>query len=246
MSLPLIAVTSLFDNGHTFLHRDYTDSVIRAGGLPLAVPALSSPDWLDRVAELADGLLLSGGEDVDPNVYGEEPLPGLGTLSPERDFVEAELARRFLAADKPIFAICRGLQLLNAIEGGTLLQDIERQHEGALQHKQLAPRAHLSHRVNIASGTLLERILGSAAIPVNSFHHQAVRQAAPGYRINAVAGDGIIEGIESPAHRFVLGVQWHPENLSAGDPAALQLFRAFVEACKARTENPEESRELHA
>jgi len=229
--LPLIAATSLFDNGYTFLHRDYTDAVVTAGGLPLAVPFMASADGLDRVCELADGLLLSGGEDVDPNIYGEEPMPGLGALSPERDQVETQLARRFLAADKPIFAICRGLQLLNAIEGGTLLQDIEKQHEGALQHKQLAPRAHLSHRVRIEGGSLLEQILGSAATPVNSFHHQAIRQAAPGYRVNATAGDGIAEGIESLNHRFVLGVQWHPENLSASDPASRRLFRAFVEAC---------------
>lgn len=229
--LPLIAATSLFDNGHTFLHRDYTDAVVAAGGLPLAVPFMASADGLDRVCELADGLLLSGGEDVDPHLYGEEPMPGLGAVSPERDQVEAQLARRFLAADKPIFAICRGLQLLNAIEGGTLLQDIERQHEGALQHKQLAPRTHLSHRVRIESGTLLERILGSAAISVNSFHHQALKRSAPGYRVNATAGDGIVEGIESIDRRFVLGVQWHPENLSANDPASRRLFRAFVEAC---------------
>ncbi|MDF2713147.1 MAG: gamma-glutamyl-gamma-aminobutyrate hydrolase [Paenibacillus sp.] len=229
--LPVIAVTATFDNGHTFLHRDYSDAVVRAGGLPLAVPHMPSAEWLDRVCAVTDGLLLSGGEDVDPYLYGEEPTPGLGAISPERDRIEAQLAQRFLAADKPIFAICRGLQLLNAVAGGTLLQDIERQHDGALQHRQMAPRGHLSHRVHIEKGTLLERIVGVSPTRVNSFHHQAVRRTAPGFRVNAVAADGIVEGIESESHRFVLGVQWHPENLSGVDPVADRLFIAFVQAC---------------
>lgn len=228
---PIIAVTSLFENGHTFLHRDYTDAVLAAGGLPLAVPCVDDAGLLGQICERADGLLLSGGEDVDPQLYGEEPQPGLGAISPERDRVEAMLARAFLAADKPVFAICRGLQLLNAVEGGTLLQDIERQHAGALQHKQAAPRDHLSHRVQVEPGTLLARAAGFDRLRVNSFHHQAVKRAAPGYRVNAVAADGVAEGIESESHRFVLGVQWHPENLHRTDQAARQLFSAFVRAC---------------
>lgn len=240
-ALPIIAVTAKFDDGHAFLHRDYSDAVVKAGGLPLAVPYIASEQWLDRVCAVADGLLLSGGEDVDPYLYGEEPAPGLGAISPERDRVESLLARRFLAADKPIFAICRGLQLLNAVAGGTLLQDIERQHEGALQHRQAAPRDHMSHQVSIRDGTLLARVVGASPIRVNSFHHQAVCRTAPGFRVNAAAADGIVEGIESESHRFVLGVQWHPENLSVSgfDPVSRQLFGAFVRACA--SEAPEVS-----
>lgn len=230
--MPVIAVSSALDNGNTFVHRDYTESVVLAGGIPLVIPSLVRPEWMDRVREVADGLLLTGGEDVDPNLYGEEPLPGLGTVSPERDIAEVLLARRFMAADKPIFAICRGLQLLNAVAGGTLFQDIERKFPDCLQHRQLAPRSHLSHQVVIADGSLLEKSAGAAQIRVNSFHHQAVKQPAPGFRVNAVASDGVVEGVESVSHRFVLGVQWHPENLARTDDAARKLFTAFVDACR--------------
>lgn len=234
MKKPIIAVTSTYDNGHTFLHKDYSEAVLSAGGIPLAVPHMVAPELLDRLCEAADGLLLSGGEDIDPNLYGEEPLPGLGTLTPERDHTEKLLTERFLAADKPVFAICRGMQLLNAVAGGTLFQDIERQCPGALQHRQLAPRHHLSHRVEIAEGSLLAQAAGFTQIRVNSFHHQAVKQPAPGFRVSAEAADGILEGIESQSHRYVLGVQWHPENLAASDQAARNLFAAFIAACRNR------------
>jgi putative glutamine amidotransferase len=137
-----------------------------------------------------------------------------------------------MAADKPVFAICRGMQLLNAAAGGTLFQDIERQFPDCLQHRQLAPRSHLSHQVVIADGSLLEKSAGAAQIRVNSFHHQAVKQPAPGFRVNAVAADGVVEGIESVSHRFVLGVQWHPENLARTDDAARKLFSAFIDVCR--------------
>jgi putative glutamine amidotransferase len=228
---PIILVTSTLDNGNTFLQKDYTDSILLAGGIPLVVPIMSGPELFDSLVDAADGLLLSGGEDVDPNLYGEEPMPGLGALTPERDQVEKQLTLRFLAADKPIFAICRGLQLLNAVAGGTLVQDIERHYEAPLQHRQLAPRSHLSHRVDIQAGSRLEKAAGFTQIRVNSFHHQAIKQTAPGFRINAAAADGIVEGIESLSHRYVIGVQWHPENLARTDSAALNLFTSFIQAC---------------
>jgi putative glutamine amidotransferase len=230
--LPLIAVSSALDNGNTFLHRDYSEAVVLAGGIPLVIPSLTRSEWMDRVCDAADGLLLTGGEDVDPNLYGEEPLPGLGAISPERDAAEMLLVQTFLAADKPVFAICRGLQLLNAAAGGTLYQDIERQYPDCLQHRQLAPRSHLSHQVAIEAGSLLAKAAGAGQARVNSFHHQAVKQTAPGFRVNAVASDGMVEGIESLSHRFVLGVQWHPENLARTDDAARKLFSAFIHACR--------------
>ncbi|MDR6550077.1 gamma-glutamyl-gamma-aminobutyrate hydrolase family protein [Paenibacillus qinlingensis] len=228
---PIIVVTSTFDNGHTFLHKDYSNAIIEAGGIPFVMPYMASQDMLDQICEMADGLMLSGGEDIDPFLYGEEPAPGLGAITPERDVLESRLTERFLKSDKPILAICRGLQLLNAVAGGTLIQDIERAQAVCLQHRQQAPRAHLSHQIHIESGSLLERIIGSAHIRVNSFHHQAVKRTAPDFRVNATAADGIIEGLESMIHRFVLGVQWHPENLAGTNEAANDIFRAFVHAC---------------
>jgi len=231
---PLIAITAVHDNGNTFLQKDYSEAVRAAGGVPFVVPHTAEPELLDTLCERVDGLLLSGGEDIDPNLYGEEPLPGIGAVTPERDRMEARLAQRFMAADKPVFAICRGLQLLNAVAGGTLYQDIERQCPDRLQHRQIAPRSHPTHRVDIEPGSLLERVAGSARIRVNSFHHQAVKQTAPGFRVNAAASDGTVEGIESVRHRFVLAVQWHPENMAATDEPARRLFAAFVEACRTR------------
>ena len=231
MKKPIIAVTTTYDNGNTFLHRDYSEAVIKAGGVPLAVPYVVDPELLDRLCEAVDGLMLSGGEDIDPNLYGEEPLPGLGLVTPERDEVEKLLTQRFLDADKPVFAICRGMQLLNAVGGGMLFQDIERQCASPLQHRQIAPRNHLTHRVDIQAGSLLEQVVGAGSIRVNSFHHQAAKQTAPGFRVNAVAADGLIEGIESQSHRFALGVQWHPENLASADQASQRLFSAFIKAC---------------
>ncbi|WP_127579589.1 gamma-glutamyl-gamma-aminobutyrate hydrolase family protein [Paenibacillus koleovorans] len=229
---PLIAVTTTNDKGHTFLHRDYSDAILLAGGIPFVIPSMGDADIEDELVEAADGLLLTGGEDIDPNLYGEEPAPGLGTLTPERDATEKRLLVKFMAADKPVFAICRGLQLLNAVAGGTLIQDIERALPNALQHRQLAPRDHLSHQVEVEEGTLLMSIVRASRVRVNTFHHQAVKQLAPGFRINATAVDGIVEGIESLSQRFVLGVQWHPENLARTDAAAIRLFEAFVQACR--------------
>lgn len=215
------------------LGADYAEAVAGVGGLPFILPLTNDPDLVAEWAEGLDGLLLSGGPDVDPGRYGEEPRQGLGEIAPLRDAMEFLLLDRMLAADKPVFGICRGVQVMNAFFGGTLYQDLERERDGALQHSQSAPRDHLAHRVELVAGTLLERIVGAPEIPVNTFHHQAVSRLAPGCVANAFARDGVVEGLEHPGYRFALGVQWHPENFWRKEISSRRLFAALVQASQA-------------
>ena len=174
-----------------------------------------------------DGLLLPGGGDIDPKFYGQERIPACGEPNVLRDTAEPLLLRAFLAADKPVLAICRGIQLMNVALGGDLYQDIK-------------PFAHVPHNdhwgkihtVTVRRDTLLSRILGQDTVLVNSQHHQAASRVAPGLEIAALSEDGFIEALEKPDATFCLGVQWHPEWLSDADPAQQGLFGAFVEACK--------------
>lgn len=214
-----------------YLGHVYTDAILRAGGLPIAIPIIKEQSDIEQLTDTLDGLLLSGGEDIDPEWYGEDPIPQLGTVTPARDSLEMMLTRRFIAADKPIFAICRGCQLLNAACGGSLYQDLNSQHE-AIQHSQKAPRSHRSHNITILEDTLLHRIARTEQVKVNSFHHQAVKKPAPGFRISSRAADGVIESIEHPDASFVLGVQWHPEHTALTDSLSAKLFEAFVQACE--------------
>jgi putative glutamine amidotransferase len=231
---PLIAVTPSMEEDRFFLHRDNPDSILMAGGVPVVVTPLSNPDDIAGLCDRVHGLYLSGGGDVDPLWYGEEPLPGLGAVTPERDMFELELVWTFLRLDKPVFAVCRGHQLLNVAAGGTLYQDIAAQVKPSVQHRQIAPRTHLSHTVSVLADSKLYAIAQSERFRVNSFHHQAIKEVAPGFRATAWTSDGLIEAIESERHRFVIGVQWHPEHCSRVDSVSRSLFAAFVEACMAQ------------
>jgi putative glutamine amidotransferase len=186
---------------------------------------------LREMAERMDGLLLTGGGDIDPTLFGEEPLPGLGSITPERDTLEIALIGHMLKANKPIFAICRGCQILNIAAGGDMYQDLYTQRDNLLQHTQHAPRSHTSHTLEVVEDSLLHRISGEVSFKVNSFHHQAVRNLAPGFVVSAAAKDGVIEAFESRNHTFVLGVQWHPEFMAEKDEVSQRLFNTFVAAC---------------
>lgn len=210
----------------------YVVCVEMAGGMPVILaPSGGVPpgEWVARL----DGLLLTGGVDLDPATYGEEPLPALGRIDAERDAFELALTRAALAADLPLLAICRGMQVLNVAAGGSLVQDIPGQVKGALKHAQDAPRWHASHNVSLVPGSKTAAMLGTTHLRVNSFHHQAVKDVARGFVAAAEADDGIIEAIESQNHAFAVGVQWHPEELCARDPVFLGLFRGLVEVARA-------------
>lgn len=230
---PIIGVTTdVNDAGTQTIGASYIEAIVRAGGVPFIVPT-GIDDDVQRVASVLDGLVLTGGEDVDPVHFGEDPHPQLGKVTPERDSIELLLTRQMLNANKPILGICRGMQLLNVVFGGGVYQDMTAQYEKPLvQHKQLSKRLYAAHDVKVEPKTKLQAIAGKELIRVNSFHHQAVKDVARPLIVSAVANDGIIEALESTEHAFVIGVQWHPEELAKNnDSMSLRIFESLVNAC---------------
>ncbi|TDI65948.1 MAG: gamma-glutamyl-gamma-aminobutyrate hydrolase family protein [Alphaproteobacteria bacterium] len=209
------------------MRENYATSIIRAGGLPvaLALEVELVPDILHRI----DGLVLTGGAfDIDPALFGQPVRHERVTVKPKRTDFEMALTRAALAADLPILGICGGEQLLNVALGGTLIQHIPDEIPDALAHEQTNPRDEASHEVEIVPGSRLYDIVGAGTLAVNSAHHQAVKEVAPSLAVNARAPDGVIEGIEDPERRFCIGVEWHPEfEISIGDR---RLLAAFTEA----------------
>lgn len=209
----------------TVAQAKYMESLARAGA-GMRWVELNDPEQAVQDALTCDGLLLPGGGDMDPKFYGQERIPACGEPNLLRDAAEPLLLRAFLAADKPVLGICRGIQVMNAVLGGDLYQDIK-------PFEHLPHNGHWAkvHTVTVRRGTLLSRILGQDTVLVNSQHHQAVDRVAPGFTLAALSEDGIVEAIEKPDAGFCLGVQWHPEWLSDADPAMQSLFDAFVNAC---------------
>ena len=214
--------------------RAYCRSVALAGGAPTLIPLeLGERAW-HSIYKRLDGLLLPGGVDVHPSHYGEKAHPKLGGVDDELDEAELVLARWALEDGRPTLAICRGIQLINVAAGGSLYQDLPAQYPGALRHAYPTPeyaRDHRAHPIHVEAGTQLVAAMGTQQLEVNSRHHQAVKDLAPGFAITARAPDGVIEGIEEQDAPFVVGVQWHPESLTANDTRMLALFEAFVKAC---------------
>jgi putative glutamine amidotransferase len=232
---PLVGVT-LGDGDEPGLHtmrEDYVRSVEQAGGVPVVLPPVRPgdvPALLDRL----DGILLSGGVDVDPVLYGQAPHPKLGRVNRRRDDFELELTREALRRDQPILAICRGHQVLNVAIGGTLVQDIPSLVEGVVAHDAPGPRRRRSHCVEVTASSRLREILGEGTLFVNSLHHQAVDRIGEGLVVSARSPeDGIVEGLEMPGRRFVVAVQWHPESFWAEPDSFQPLFDAHAEACRA-------------
>ena len=209
----------------TVAQSKYMESLARAGA-GMRWVELSAPEQAVQDALTCDGLLLPGGGDMDPKFYGQERIPACGEPNLLRDAAEPLLLRAFLAADKPVLGICRGIQVMNAALGGDLYQDIK-----PFEHLPHNDHWAKVHTVTVRRGTLLSRILGQDTVLVNSQHHQAVDRVAPGFTLAALSEDGIVEAIEKPDAGFCLGVQWHPEWLSDADPAMQSLFDAFVNAC---------------
>lgn len=211
----------------------YVQAVLSAGGLPVLLPlALSDEDLQDLLLRL-DGILLPGGGDMEPSCYGGragDPLVrGVDTL---RDQFELILIRHALKTEKPLLAICRGLQVFNVAMGGSLWEDVHSQMPGAMRHDYFdnGQRDHLAHDVAVSPNSLLNNILGVRSIRVNSMHHQGIRTLASDLKASAVAPDNLIEAVEVEGHPFALGVQWHPENLLEAEPRMNLLFRRFVQA----------------
>ena len=231
---PLIGIPSTQDKNeppkYLRMNKQYVRAVSAAGGNPIILPCLQDSEQIREMAELVDGLLLSGGADFDPLLFGEEPHPQLGRIDPERDFYEKQITEFFLATGKPIFGICRGLQLLNSLLGGNIYQDITAVCGGdLLKHKQDAPLWYPTHSVRVEKNSKLINVFKEGTARVNSFHHQAIDELASDFRATIFSPDGLIEGIEYEKETFIVGVQWHPEHLWERDTQQLDLFKLFVQ-----------------
>ncbi|MGZ8467744.1 MAG: gamma-glutamyl-gamma-aminobutyrate hydrolase family protein [Candidatus Binatia bacterium] len=217
-----------------FLAQRYVKAIVNAGAIALILPPAPSSIALRRLLARLDGLVLSGGNfDIHPSYYGEKPLAGLGTIKAERSNFELDLTAAALKQDLPLLGICGGAQAINVALGGSLYQDIGAQVADAQEHQQSRKSVKRGHRISIQPRTLLRKIVGRSHAEVNTTHHQAVKTLGRGLIVNAVAGDGIIEGIESTRHAFVIGVQWHPEVLAPRQRHQRRIFVALV-ACAAR------------
>ena len=216
-------------HGRHLINTSYVRAVIAAGGAPLLIPSDEDDGLAAEYLPLLHGLLVPGGEDVTPALYGEDPLRQVTFMNEEKDRMELALIRGAVDRGMPVFGICRGIQLLNVCFGGTLYQDLPAQYPGVLGHAQdMAIRGQLTHRVTLEPDSLLEKLLGGEPLSVNSYHHQAVRTPAPGFTVTARAADGVIEGVEDP-ERNLYAVQWHPEDLVESHPRFRSLFRHLVE-----------------
>jgi putative glutamine amidotransferase len=238
LNKPVIGVTTSWrwerKRTYSTVSHYYTQSVLLAGGLPLLIPLCEDPAEASNYAAAIDGLLLTGGdEDVAPYLYGENPIAELQRILPQRDHWEFALLKAVLAQDKPILGICRGVQVINAALGGSLYQHLGAQYKGVLGHYPGETEMHqLWHKVKLEPGSRVFQIFDQAELMVNSFHNQAVKALAPGFLASAYAEDGVLEAIESTTHRFLLGVQWHPEALTGGHPRFIKLFSALTRACR--------------
>lgn len=210
----------------------YVRAVQHVGGTPVVIPPTATEvDWAVLLAHL-DGLLLSGGGDIDPRLYGEEIEPWMGQVDAERDFSELGLTRAWLALERPLLAICRGHQVLNVALGGTLYQDIAAHIPNALDHAYVAtqPMETIAHSVALDPGSRLAATLGDTTFDVNSSHHQALKAVGDRLVVTGHAPDGVIEAVEIPELPFCIGVQWHPEAMVKVSPTMWPLFEGFVRA----------------
>ena len=233
---PIIGISGNFiiDKGgmfpgykRSYVNDDYVKSVAMAGGVPYIIPIVSDENLAKEQISNVDALILSGGQDVNPLIYGEEPKQKLGGILPERDKFDLWLLREAYKRNKPVLGICRGIQLINAAFGGTINQDLSYDKNCYIKHLQETSPSTGAHVVEIMEGSIIHSILGSK-ITVNSFHHQSLKQVADGFKVAAVAKDGTIEAIEMNGENFVVGIQWHPEMMSSSSEKMLNIFKELI------------------
>ncbi len=237
---PIIGISGnmMIDQGGMFpgyerayVNDDYVQAVIRGGGIPFIIPISECEEVIKAQVKNMDGFIFSGGYDVNPLLYGEEPSQKLGEIYPKRDVFDAMLMKMAMEHKKPIIGICRGMQMLNVVSGGSLYQDLSYIKGCYIKHVQGHSPSIPTHTVDIVEGTKLHNILGEQVV-TNSFHHLALKDIAPGFIVCARAKDGVVEAIEKNEDTFVLGLQWHPEMMSKDHPNMDKIFKKLIEESK--------------
>lgn len=231
---PIIGVTPLWDDERESLWMlpGYMDGIQSAGGLPIMLPLTSDPEKLSQLSRLCSGFLFTGGHDVSPELYHQQPLPDVISACKARDDMELHLLHLALQQDKPILGICRGIQFINAALGGTLYQDLPTQHPSATEHHMAPPYDRAVHTVSILPQTPLHRLLGTDSLSVNSYHHQAIKDLSDQLTAMAISEDGLIESVCMPGKKFLWATQWHPEFSWKSDESSRKIFQAFVHTCE--------------
>lgn len=234
MRRPIIGIIPLIDMDKKsyWMLPGYMNGVMEAGGTPLMLPLTSDPVILEQVIGRCDGFLFTGGHDISPDIYGEDPLPSCGIGCRLRDDMEKNLFLRLYEKDKPVLGICRGIQIINAILGGTLYQDLPTQAPSSVEHHQCPPYDKPVHEVEIIVNTPLYGLLHQKKIIVNSYHHQAVKQLSPKLQVMARSKDGITEAVFVPEKKYIWAVQWHPEFSYLSDDSSRKIFESFIEAAR--------------
>jgi|SRR5690625_2527416 len=233
---PIIGIVPSIDeeSNQYYSNIENAEAIIRVGGLPYLLPYVTCNRDILRIVNIIDGLYVAGGNDVDPKYFNETPHEEIGEINPTRDIFELHLLKMMFKRNKPVLGVCKGMQMINVALGGDLYQDISSQYKDELiQHKQRAKIVHPTHPIDVKTGTKLYRMIKKKNVYVNSYHHQAVRRLGRNVIVSSYATDGVIEAIESTAHTFVIGVQWHPECLIVSeDPSFLALYEFFIHHCQ--------------
>lgn len=216
----------------TFISTAYTNSVLRSGATPLIIPVCNDDSAIKKMVSCFDGIILSGGQDIHPALFAEEPHKNIGAIVDARDALDFKIIKYASEMKKPVLGICRGLQVINVFFGGSLYQDIHSQTKSEVQHQQKARADLATHSINIKSNSFLHNIFGDKTL-VNSFHHQSIKDTANDFEITAVSpNDDIVEAIEYKGDSFIVGLQWHPEQLSEKDTKMQEIFNSFIKAIK--------------
>lgn len=229
---PVIGVMPLWDEDKVSLWMlpAYLDGIIQAGGIPVIFPFTEETDDVKILVDTVDGVIMTGGQDVNPDRYGQELLGEMVVPCEKRDGLEFKVMQEILKSRKPILGICRGLQVINVALGGSLYQDLPTQHPSDINHRQPAPYDIPSHEVEVLPDTPLRHCLGDERINVNSCHHQAIKELAEPLEAMAISTDGLVEGVYRPDYPFLWAVQWHPEFMQKKDENSQRIFKSFIQA----------------